>query len=70
MAAVSQRAAVVAVSELNADKLKSMFIESASSAQTALDSALDRARKAGINTPKILVLPDGCVTVPDPGQTK
>jgi nickel-dependent lactate racemase len=69
MAAVSLRAAIVAVSELNAERLKSMFIESASSAQTALDTALDRARKAGITTPKILVLPDGCVTVPDPGQS-
>jgi nickel-dependent lactate racemase len=66
MAEVSKRASIVAVSELSDERLKSMFIESAPSPQIALDGALERARKAGIATPKILVLPDGCVTVPYP----
>jgi nickel-dependent lactate racemase len=64
MAAVSARATVRAVTELPADRLKSMFIESAPSPQAALDEALAKAKARGIQSPKILVLPDGCVTVP------
>jgi nickel-dependent lactate racemase len=67
MAAVSARAAVKAVTELPAERLASMFIESAPSPQSALDEALAKARSRGIVTPKILILPDGCVTVPDIG---
>lgn len=66
MASVSARATVMAVTELPAERLKSMFIESAPSPQAALDKALARLRERGIVSPKILVLPDGCVTVPDP----
>ena len=65
MAAVSARATVMAVTELPAERLKSMFIESAPSPQAALDNALERLKGRGIVHPKILVLPDGCVTVPD-----
>jgi nickel-dependent lactate racemase len=65
MAAVSARATVMAVTELPAERLKSLFIESAASPQGALDSARARLRERGITAPKILVLPDGCVTVPD-----
>jgi nickel-dependent lactate racemase len=64
MAELSARAQIVAVTELPAQRLKSMFIESAPSPQQALDDALEAARKRGITVPKILVLPDGCVTVP------
>ncbi|AEF85301.1 general glycosylation pathway protein [Treponema primitia ZAS-2] len=67
MAAVSARATVKAVTELPPERLKSMFIESAPSPQAALDEALAKARAGGVKSPKILVLPDGCVTVPDPG---
>jgi nickel-dependent lactate racemase len=65
MAALSARATVMAVTELPAERLKSMFIESAPSPQAALDNARARLRERGIANPKILILPDGCVTVPD-----
>ncbi|GHV96408.1 transcriptional regulator [Spirochaetia bacterium] len=66
MAEVSARASICAVSELPAQRLNSMFIEKAASPQEALDTALAAARAKGIARPKILILPDGCVTVPDP----
>jgi nickel-dependent lactate racemase len=66
MAAVSARATVKAVTELPTERLAGMFIEAASSPQAALDEALAKARSQGIAAPKILILPDGCVTVPDP----
>jgi hypothetical protein len=44
-----------------------MFIKKAQSPQQALDEALAAAKSKGNPRPKILVLPDGCVTVPDPG---
>ncbi|MDR2392876.1 MAG: nickel-dependent lactate racemase [Treponema sp.] len=65
MAAVSARATVMAVTELSPERLAGMFIESAASPQAALDNALARLREQGIMRPKILILPDGCVTVPD-----
>jgi uroporphyrinogen-III synthase len=64
MAEVSGRATILAVSELSAERLKSMFIEKAASPQEALDKALAALKSAGNPCPKILVLPDGCVTVP------
>jgi nickel-dependent lactate racemase len=67
MAEVSARARVAAVTELPAERLKSMFIEPVGSVQEAVDAALRSARSRGITAPKVLVLPDGCVTVPDPG---
>jgi hypothetical protein len=45
-----------------------MFIKKAASPQEALDEALAEAKAKGNPCPKILVLPDGCVTVPDPGE--
>jgi nickel-dependent lactate racemase len=66
MAEVSGRASVMAVSELSAERLASMFIEKAASPQEALDKALAAAKAKGNPCPKILVLPDGCVTVPEP----
>ena len=65
MAEVSGRATVCAVTELPAQRLRSMFIEKAGSPQEALDKALAALREKGVAIPKILVLPDGCVTVPD-----
>jgi nickel-dependent lactate racemase len=64
MALVSGRATVRAVTELTKERLASMFIESNASPQEALDKALEKAHAQGVKTPKILVLPDGCVTVP------
>jgi nickel-dependent lactate racemase len=66
MAEVSARAAVVAVSELGEERLASMFIEKAPSPQAALDKALQTARNQRIARPQVLVLPDGCLTVPHP----
>jgi nickel-dependent lactate racemase len=68
MAAVSGRAVIRAVTELPREQLKNMFIESAPSPQAALDEALMAAKAKGIAVPKILILPDGCVTVPDPAK--
>lgn len=67
MAEVSARATVAAVTELSAERLRGMFIEPVDSVQKALDEALARARKNGVPSPKVLVLPDGCLTVPDVG---
>ena len=64
MALVSGRATIRAVTELPAPELKAMFIESSPSPQAALDEALKKAKAQGIEVPKVLVLPDGCVTVP------
>ncbi|MDR0554514.1 MAG: nickel-dependent lactate racemase [Treponema sp.] len=66
MAEVSARASIRAVTELPAERLRSLFIEKAAAPQEALDAALAAARSKGIAAPKILVLPDGCVTVPEP----
>ncbi|MDR1929017.1 MAG: nickel-dependent lactate racemase [Treponema sp.] len=65
MAELSGRAAIKAVSELSGERLASLFIEKAPSPQEALDGALAALKARGIETPKILILPDGCVTVPD-----
>ena len=66
MAAVSGRAVVKAVTELPPERLGAMFIEAAPSPQAALDEALARARARGVAVPGVLVLADGCVTVPEP----
>jgi nickel-dependent lactate racemase len=68
MAAVSGRASVTAITELPAERLAGMFIESAASPQYALDKALERAKARGTAKPAVLILPDGCVTVPAVGS--
>jgi nickel-dependent lactate racemase len=65
MAMVSERADVRAVTQIPPDKLKPLFITAAASPQEALDEAMEKSRKNGIPTPKILVLPDGCLTIPE-----
>ncbi|MBU0929195.1 MAG: nickel-dependent lactate racemase [Spirochaetes bacterium] len=67
MAQVSARSRIVALTELDAGRLRGMFIEPAGSLQEAVDAGLSRARARGVVSPKVLVLSDGCVTVPDPG---
>jgi nickel-dependent lactate racemase len=66
MAAVSGRATIKAVAEIPAERLKAMFIEKALSPQEALEGAFKNARDRGVPCPKVLILPDGCVTVPEP----
>ncbi|MDR1587740.1 MAG: nickel-dependent lactate racemase [Treponema sp.] len=64
MAMVSGRARITAVTELPPEELKKLFIGSAPSPQAALDEALKEAKDRGVLKAKVLVLPDGCVTVP------
>ncbi len=64
MAEVSARATVTAKTELSDERLTSMFIEPAEDIQQALDAGLERALQAGVAVPKVIVLPDGCITVP------
>ncbi|MFA6505873.1 MAG: nickel-dependent lactate racemase [Treponemataceae bacterium] len=66
MAEVSARAHVVAKTELPAERLRSMFIEPIGSVQDAVDAAIEAAKGRGVQKPKVLILSDGCVTVPDP----
>lgn len=65
MAQVSARATVCAITELPDELLRSLFIEPFHSLQGAFDEAVKRARQQGIEKPMVVVLPDGCVTVPD-----
>ncbi|MDL2228984.1 nickel-dependent lactate racemase [Treponema sp. OttesenSCG-928-L16] len=67
IAETADRFRLFVTAELPAELLHSMFMEKAVSPQAALDEALNQARAAGIRIPKILVLPDGGLTVPDPG---
>jgi nickel-dependent lactate racemase len=67
IALVAGRATIAAVSELPAERLASMFIEKAPSPQAALDTALKAAQANGIPRPQVLILPDGCLTVPNIG---
>jgi len=64
MAEVSARSDVIAVSQLPAQRLKSMFIEKADNPQEALNNAVAALKAKGVSAPKIAILPDGCVTVP------
>lgn len=66
MAEVSARATVRAITDLPPQRLRSMFIEPAASPQEALNRALADARTKGIAVPTVLILSDGCVTVPIP----
>jgi nickel-dependent lactate racemase len=65
MAAVSARGSVTAITELEDSLLQSMFIHPAASVQAAVDEGLAVARKSGVRQPRVLVLMDGCVTVPE-----
>ena len=70
MAAISQRMQVQGLTLLEDATLTSLFIEPVHNLQEAVDRALERARKNGVPEPKLLVLPDGCVTVPNIQQVK
>ena len=64
IAEVSARVKITAVCEIGEERLKSMFIGKAPTPQEALDKAIAEAEAKGIDVPKVLVLTDGCVTVP------
>jgi len=64
IAETASRVKIVSVSELPAPVLNGMFLEKAASLQEAMDNAILSLRDAGIKKPGIIILPDGCVTVP------
>jgi nickel-dependent lactate racemase len=66
MAEVSKRASIKAVTELQTAQLEKLFIEKTASLQDALEGALKEIVVRNNGRPRILILPDGCVTVPDP----
>ena len=65
MAAVSQRITVEAFTEMQDETLASLFITPVHNLQDAIEEAIQRAIDRGIREPKVLILPDGCVTVPE-----
>jgi nickel-dependent lactate racemase len=68
MATLAARATILTVSELSDELLASMFTVKMPSLQEAVDYARARLAERGIKSPRILILPDGCVTVPDVQQ--
>jgi nickel-dependent lactate racemase len=64
MALISERATIRAVTRIPAEKLAPLFISGCASVQEAVDEAIRKARGQGVQTPKILILPDGCITIP------
>ena len=63
MAAVSKRINVKAYTDLEDDQLKSLFIDPVHDLQDVLNEVLALAKKK-VDKPTVLVLNDGCVTVP------
>jgi nickel-dependent lactate racemase len=66
MAQVAQRASILAKTELDGTLLRSMFIEPVVDLQEAVDAAL--ARSVPDAARGLIVLPDGCLTVPSPAR--
>ena len=67
MAAVCKRMAVQAYTDLADEQLSSLFIEPIHDLAQALEQARERAKRNGVENPTLLVLGDGCVTVPTVG---
>lgn len=65
IAQVAIRSNIWAITELPDERLRSMFIEPVHSLQGAFDKAFERACRQGLQSPKVIILPDGCVTVPE-----
>lgn len=64
MAAVSKRITVMALTDLDGATIRSLFLEPVDELNEAVSEALARARAHGVDEPKVIILPDGCVTVP------
>jgi nickel-dependent lactate racemase len=64
MASVCKRMKVLAYTKLTDCQVASLFLEPVSDLQAALDGAIAEAKAKGIEKPSIILLPDGCVTVP------
>ncbi len=67
MAAVCKRMTVQAYTDLADEQLSSLFIEPIHDLAQALEQARQRAKRNGVENPTLLVLGDGCVTVPTVG---
>ncbi|MEA4865271.1 MAG: nickel-dependent lactate racemase [Sphaerochaeta sp.] len=64
MASVCKRMKVLAYTKLTDCQVTSLFLEPVADLQSALDGAIAEAKAKGIEKPSIILLPDGCVTVP------
>ncbi len=64
MASVCKRMKVLAYTTLDDRQVASLFLEPVADLQAALDGAIAEARAKGIEKPSVILLPDGCVTVP------
>lgn len=64
MAGVSRRMKVLAYTGLDDELVRSLFLHPIHDLQKALEEELDAARMRGIEHPSVIVLPDGCVTIP------
>ncbi len=64
MAAVLKRITVMALTDLDATTIRSLFLEPVDDLNEAVSKALDRARARRVDEPKVIILSDGCVTVP------
>ena len=64
MASVCKRVNVMAYTELTERQVASLFLEPIADLQAALDGAIAEAKSKGIERPSVILLPDGCVTVP------
>ncbi|NCC13986.1 MAG: nickel-dependent lactate racemase [Spirochaetia bacterium] len=64
MASVCKRMNVMAYTQLSDRLVTSLFLEPIADLQKALDDAITEAKAKGIEKPSVILLPDGCVTVP------
>ena len=64
MAAVLKRITVMALTDLDDATIRSLFLEPVDDLNRAVSAALARARAQGVDEPKVIILNDGCVTVP------
>ena len=64
VAAVCKRITVMALTDLDDATIRSLFLVPVHDLNKAVAESLDRARARGVDEPKVIILPDGCVTVP------
>ena len=64
MALVAQRITVMAHTQLEDDVVRSLFMHPVHDLQESVQAALLQAEHRGVQNPQVLILPDGCVTVP------
>lgn len=64
MAAIMQRMTVFAVTDMDDHQIESLFMTPVATVQGAIDMSIELMHAKGVSTPRIVVLPDGCVTIP------